>query len=66
MIRRATRDGREARGNEEREKREVSERERGDREKRKRQKDNLKRGGGGAKRPPSPLFIEFSRSDPAI
>ena len=56
LIRRARRDSREARGNEEREKREDREREqRGDRE-----KDRRK---GGPERPP---FIRISRSDPAL
>ena len=56
LIRRARRDGREARGNEEREKRKEREREqRGDRERDRRE--------GGPERPP---FIRISRSDPVL
>ena len=57
MIRRARRDGREARGNEEREKREDREREqREDRERQFEEKEGLR----------DLPFIEFSRSDPAM
>ena len=59
MIRRARRDGREARGNEEREKREDREREqRGDRE-----RDKKTEGKEGLRDHP---FIRISRSDPAL
>ena len=56
LIRRARRDSRVARGNEEREKRKDREREqRGDRERDRRE--------GGSERPP---FIRISRSDPVL
>ena len=59
MIKRARRDGREARGNEEREKREDREREqRGDRERDKKTEEKE-----GMRDPP---HIRISRSDPAL
>ena len=64
LIKRARRDGREARGNEEREKREDSEREqREDREKRKEEDTNRQFENEGLR---DHLYLEFSRSDPAI